>query len=74
MEIFEFLGKIVGKAIYEHILVDIPFARFFLSKLLGRKNFFNDLPSLDPELFKNLVFLKNYNGNAEDLSLNFTVN
>lgn len=73
LTLFEFLGKIVGKAIYEHILIDVPFAQFFISKLLGRKNFFNDLPSLDPQLYKNLLFLKNYQGNFEDLSLNFTV-
>jgi ubiquitin-protein ligase E3 C len=30
---FEFLGKILGKAMFEGILVDIPFATFFLSKL-----------------------------------------
>lgn len=30
---FEFLGKIVGKAMYEKILVDIPFAKFFISKV-----------------------------------------
>lgn len=70
---FEFLGKIMGKAIYEKILVDIPFARFFLSKLLGKTNFLYDLPSLDRELYKHLTFLKNYEGNVEDLSLNFTV-
>jgi ubiquitin-protein ligase E3 C len=70
---FEFLGKILGKAIYEKILVDIPFARFFISKILGSNNFVNDLPSLDPELHKNLMFLRYYEGDAEDLALNFTI-
>jgi hypothetical protein len=31
------------------------------------------LPALDPDLYKNLMFLKNYEGDVEDLSLNFTV-
>jgi len=70
---FKFLGLIMGKALYEKILVDIPFARFFLSKLLGRTNYLNDLKSLDKELHRNLMFLKNYHGTVEDLSLNFTV-
>lgn len=70
---FKFLGLIMGKALYEKILVDVPFARFFLSKLLGKTNYLNDLKSLDRELHKNLMFLKNYSGDAEDLSLNFTV-
>jgi len=33
----------------------------------------DDLASLDPELYNGLIFLKHYTGNAEDLSLNFTV-
>eukprot|EP01027_Heterolobosea_sp_BB2_P014971 GEZU01021466.1.p1 GENE.GEZU01021466.1~~GEZU01021466.1.p1 ORF type:complete len:411 (-),score=114.80 GEZU01021466.1:175-1338(-) len=70
---FEFLGRMIGKAMYEQILVEVPFARFFLSKLLGKSNYLNDLPSLDPELYRNLTFLKNYDGNVEELALNFTI-
>lgn len=34
----------------------------------------DDLSSLDPDLYKGLLVLKNYVGNVEeDLSLNFTV-
>ncbi len=34
----------------------------------------DDLPSLDPELYQGLLFLKNYQGDVEqDLSLNFTI-
>jgi len=40
---------------------------------LGKQSFLDDLASLDPELYNGLVFLKHYTGNAEDLSLNFTV-
>lgn len=32
----------------------------------------DDLASLDPELYKGLLSLKNYDGNVEDLSLDFT--
>lgn len=35
--------------------------------------FQDELPSLDPELYKNLNFLKNYEGDCEDLGLNFTI-
>lgn len=34
------------------ILVDLPFATFFLKKFLGLDADLNDLPSLDPELYK----------------------
>ncbi|KAI8353460.1 hypothetical protein B0O80DRAFT_386867 [Mortierella sp. GBAus27b] len=70
---YEFLGRILGKALYEGILIDVAFAGFFLSKCLGQANFLDDLPSLDPELYRGLMFLKNYDGNVEDLSLYFTV-
>lgn len=36
---FEFLGKILGKAIYDGIQVDIPLANFFLAKLVGKFNY-----------------------------------
>jgi ubiquitin-protein ligase E3 C len=36
---FEFLGLIIGKALYEGILVDVAFAGFFLSKCLGKMNY-----------------------------------
>jgi ubiquitin-protein ligase E3 C len=55
-------------------LVDVAFAEFFLAKWIGRQSFLDDLPSLDPELYQGLMFLKNYKGDVEkDLSLNFTV-
>lgn len=72
---FEFLGRVLGKALYEGILVDIKFARFFLSKWLGKQSFLDDLEqvqSLDPELYRGLIQLKNYTGDVEqDLALNF---
>ncbi|KAJ7649720.1 HECT-domain-containing protein [Roridomyces roridus] len=70
---YRFIGRIVGKAMYEGILVDIAFAGFFLAKWLGKQSFLDDLASLDPELYNGLIFLKHYAGDTEDLSLNFTV-
>ncbi|OZJ02434.1 hypothetical protein BZG36_04466 [Bifiguratus adelaidae] len=70
---YEFLGRILGKALYEGILVDAAFAGFFLSKWLGKTSYLDDLPSLDPELYHGLMSLKNYTGNVEDLALDFTV-
>ncbi|KAJ3848436.1 HECT-domain-containing protein [Lentinula lateritia] len=70
---YRFIGRILGKAMYEGILVDVAFASFFLAKWLGRQSFLDDLASLDPDLYKGLVFLKHHTGDFEDLSLNFTV-
>ncbi|KAI9264431.1 hypothetical protein BY458DRAFT_556842 [Sporodiniella umbellata] len=73
LEYFNFLGLIIGKAVYEGILLDSPFASFFLKKCLGKVNHLDDLSSLDPELYKGLLTLKNYDANVEDLSLDFTI-
>lgn len=71
-----FLGRMLGKIVYESMMVELPLAEFFLCKLLNRYGSDVDiyhLESLDPELYKNLLYLKNYEGDADDLSLNFTV-
>ncbi|KAJ5713864.1 uncharacterized protein N7483_011045 [Penicillium malachiteum] len=83
---YEFLGRVIGKCLYEGILVDVNFAPFFLLKWAltgGRRSALressyranlNDLKDLDVGLYKGLLKLKNYNGNVEDFSLDFTVN
>ncbi|CAF2360541.1 unnamed protein product [Rotaria sp. Silwood2] len=73
---FYFLGRMLGKAIYEKFLAELPFATFFLQKILSRssgKVDIDHLASLDPEMYRNLLYLKNYNGNVEDLGLDFTI-
>ncbi|XP_032221291.2 ubiquitin-protein ligase E3C [Nematostella vectensis] len=73
---FRFLGRMLGKAIYENMLVELPFASFFLCKMIGRHGTdvdIHNLESLDTEVYKNLLFLKTYEGNVEDLALNFTI-
>ncbi|KAJ5678782.1 hypothetical protein N7462_007026 [Penicillium macrosclerotiorum] len=82
---YEFLGRVIGKCLYEGILVDVNFAPFFLLKwaLTGgtgsamkessyRANL-NDLKDLDAGLYQGLLQLKNYSGDVEDFSLDFTV-
>ncbi|PGH32033.1 ubiquitin-protein ligase E3 C [[Emmonsia] crescens] len=82
---YEFLGRIIGKCLYEGILVDVSFAGFFLLKwaLTGgtssarkessyRANL-NDVRDLDESLYQGLLQLKNYSGDVEDFALNFTV-
>ncbi|KAJ4822903.1 E3 ubiquitin-protein ligase upl6 [Turnera subulata] len=73
LQFFHFLGTLLAKAMFEGILVDIPFATFFLSKLKEKYNYLNDLPSLDPELYRHLIFLKHYQGNVSDLELYFVI-
>lgn len=74
---YYFIGRMLGKAMYENMLVELPFASFFLSKLLakhsGSEIDMHHLASLDPLIYKNLVFLKNYEGDISELGLDFTV-
>lgn len=70
-----FLGRMVGKALYEGILVELPLATFFLNKLLGRPNQVGDLYSLDPELARHLMSIKQWaqEGELDDLGLYFVM-
>ncbi|TSO98499.1 Ubiquitin-protein ligase E3B [Bagarius yarrelli] len=74
LQLFEFVGKMLGKALYEGIVVDVPFASFFLSQVLGHhhSSFYSsidELPSLDSEFYKNLTSIKRYDGDVSDLGL-----
>ena len=72
--LYEFLGAILAKSLYEGILVELPLAPFFVSKLLGRTNTVADLPSMDKALYDSLMFVKRYSGSdLEALTLSFAV-
>lgn len=51
---YYFIGRILGKALYENLLVELPLADFFLSKLAGKHSDvdIHQLASLDPVLHK----------------------
>ncbi|RMD44169.1 hypothetical protein DV735_g992, partial [Chaetothyriales sp. CBS 134920] len=83
---YEFLGRIIGKCLYEGILIDVSFAGFFLLKwaltggttMAARETTYrasiNDLRDYDEALYQGLLKLKNYTGDVEqDFGLNFTV-
>lgn len=78
LQLFQFVGKMVGKAVYEGIVVDVPFASFFLSRVLGQPQShlyspIDELPSLDPELYKSLTYIKHYEGDVSELDLTFSI-
>ncbi|MEW5297235.1 MAG: hypothetical protein WDW36_000459 [Sanguina aurantia] len=71
--LLEFLGRMLGKAMYEGILVELPFAGFFLKKLRGGYCDLQDMPTLDPEVARNLSSLATYRGDVAELSLTFSI-
>ncbi|CAG8689926.1 3463_t:CDS:2, partial [Dentiscutata heterogama] len=73
LPLYTFLGRMIARAMKEKILLDSQFAEFFLSKISGRAVFLEDLIGWNNELWKNLIFLKRYEGNVEDLGLYFVV-
>ncbi|GJQ75479.1 hypothetical protein Trydic_g17567 [Trypoxylus dichotomus] len=78
LQLFEFVGRMLGKAIYEGIVVDVPFALFFLSQVLGQTaqalySCVDELPSLDAELYRSLNYVKHYKGDVSELDLTFSV-
>ena len=54
LRMFDFVGKMIGKAIYEGIVLEAALADFFAAKLLGKHNSIDELRSLDPGLHSSL--------------------
>lgn len=71
-ELYCLLGKVVGKAIYEMMLLEQQFSGVFLNKLLGRTNEVDDLAALDPELHRSVLVIKDH-PSVEELELTFSV-
>lgn len=76
---YEFLGRIIGKCMYEGILIDVVFAGFFLLKWssaasdTGYRANINDLKELDEELYQGMMGLKNYPGDISEMGADFTI-
>ena len=72
---YELIGIIFGLAIYNNIILDVKFPISVYRKLLGLKPTLEDMKECDPELYKNLKFLKETKDAnlKEDLDTDFTV-
>ncbi|KAI8471302.1 MAG: hypothetical protein J3K34DRAFT_417756 [Monoraphidium minutum] len=71
--LLEFLGAMLGKAVSEGVLLELPLAGFFLKRMAGRRCDLGDLASLDPEVHTHLLALRHYAGDFSDLGLTFTI-
>ena len=56
---FKLLGYIIGRAIYDDRLIDIPLSNVFWSLILERPVLFEDIEQIDQNLFKALNDFKN---------------
>ncbi|KHJ75141.1 HECT-domain protein, partial [Oesophagostomum dentatum] len=75
LALFQFVGRMLAKAVYEGIVVDVQLAPVLLAAMLGGRRLcaFDELSQLDPELYRNLTFVKKYDGDVSDLSLTFSI-
>lgn len=54
---FEFIGRIIGKALHDGFLLDAHFTRSFYKHILGQKVTFDDLQAVDSDFHKSLQWM-----------------
>ena len=55
---FKFIGRIMGLAIFHKQYLSIKFTYLFYKKLLNKPLIFSDMKFIDPEMYKNIKWLK----------------
>jgi len=67
---FRFVGRIVGKAVVDGFLLDAHFTRSLYKHMLGVKPTHHDMQAIDPDYYKNLKMILEYN--LDDIGLDLT--
>ncbi|KAL9666925.1 hypothetical protein QQ045_001269 [Rhodiola kirilowii] len=69
---FKFVGRVVGKALFDGQLLDVHFTRSFYKHILGAKVTYHDIEAIDPDYFKNLKWMLE-NDISDVLDLTFSI-
>ncbi|KAJ8747983.1 hypothetical protein K2173_013121 [Erythroxylum novogranatense] len=69
---FKFVGRVVGKALFDGQLLDVHFTRSFYKHILGVKVTYHDVEAIDPDYFKNLKWMLE-NDISDALHLTFSI-
>ncbi|PSS17338.1 E3 ubiquitin-protein like [Actinidia chinensis var. chinensis] len=69
---FKFVGRVVGKALFDGQLLDVHFTRSFYKHILGVKVTYHDIEAIDPDYFKNLKWMLE-NDITDVLDLTFSI-
>ncbi|PON85715.1 Coatomer beta subunit [Trema orientale] len=69
---FKFVGRVVGKALFDGQLLDVHFTRSFYKHILGVKVTYHDIEAIDPDYFKNLKWMLE-NDISDVLDLTFSI-
>lgn len=72
LSFFTFVGRVIGKAIYDGRLLDAYFTRSFYKHILGRQVDYRDVEAIDPEYYKSLVWMLE-NDITDIIDLTFSV-
>ncbi|KAI0392521.1 hypothetical protein F5Y17DRAFT_354935 [Xylariaceae sp. FL0594] len=59
LQFFKFIGRIIGKALYEGRLLECYFSRAVYKRILGKPVSVKDMESFDPEYYKSLSWMLN---------------
>lgn len=71
LSFFKFVGRVIGKAIYDGRLLDAYFARSLYRQLLGKPVDYKDVEWVDPEYYKSLCWI--LENDPSPLDLTFSV-
>ncbi|KAF5386145.1 hypothetical protein D9615_002574 [Tricholomella constricta] len=71
LSFFKFVGRVIGKAIYDGRLLDAYFARSLYRQLLGKPVDYKDVEWVDPEYYNSLCWI--LENDPTPLDLNFSV-
>ena len=71
LSFFKFVGRVIGKAIYDGRLLDAYFARSIYKQLLGKPVDYKDVEWVDPEYYNSLVWI--LENDPSPLDLTFSV-
>ncbi|PPS03508.1 hypothetical protein GOBAR_AA17142 [Gossypium barbadense] len=69
---FKFVGRVVGKALFDGQLLDVHFTRSFYKHIFGAKVTYHDIEAIDPDYFKNLKWMLE-NDISDVLGLTFSI-
>ncbi|KAK7385406.1 hypothetical protein VNO78_31123 [Psophocarpus tetragonolobus] len=69
---FKFVGRVVGKALFDGQLLDVHFTRSFYKHILGVKVTYHDIEAIDPSYFRNLKWMLE-NDISDVLDLTFSI-
>lgn len=69
---FKFVGRVLGKALFDGQLLDVHFTRSFYKHILGAKVTYHDIEAIDPAYYRNLKWMLE-NDVSDVLDLTFSI-